>query len=208
MKTVKYKDQNLEVSKVVCIGRNYVEHIEELGNEIPSSMVVFNKPNSAISDTLYYFSQHCRFEGEICFLIRDAKIEAVGFGLDLTHADIQNHLKSKGLPWERAKAFDNSAVLSGFVPLDEEISSLGMKLYINDELVQFATYDLMMYKPNTMLSEIQSFMTLEDNAIIMSGTPKGVGTYRVGDKFLGQVFAGELLLLEKEWIVEGLKAVV
>ena len=83
-----------------------------------------------------------------------------------------------------------------------------MKLYINDELVQFATYDLMMYKPNTMLSEIQSFMTLEDNAIIMSGTPKGVGTYRVGDKFLGQVFAGELLLLEKEWIVEGLKAVV
>lgn len=205
MKTVKYKDQTLEVSKVVCIGRNYVEHIEELGNEIPSSMVVFNKPNSAISDTLYYFSEHCRFEGEICFLIRDAKIEAVGFGLDLTHADIQNYLKSKGLPWERAKAFDNSAVLSEFIPLDGDISSLGMKLYINDELVQSATYDLMMYKPNTMLSEIQSFMTLQDNDIIMSGTPKGVGTYRVGDKFLGQVFIGKLLLLEKEWEVENLK---
>ena len=202
MKTINYKNQKLEVSKVVCIGRNYVEHIEELGNEIPSSMVVFNKPNSAISDRLYYFSEHCRFEGEICFLIRDSKIEAIGFGLDLTHADVQNHLKSKGLPWERAKAFDNSAVLSEFIPFDEALSTLGMKLYINDKLVQFATYDLMMYKPDTTLSEIQRFMTLEDNDIIMSGTPKGVGTYSVGDKFVGQVFSGERLLLEAVWIVK------
>ena len=201
MKTVTYKNQKLEVSKVVCIGRNYVEHIEELGNEIPSSMVVFNKPNSAISETLYYFSKQCRFEGEICFLIRNNKIEAIGFGLDLTHADIQNHLKSKGLPWERAKAFDNSAVLSEFVTLSDDIDTLGMKLFINDQLVQFATYDLMMYKPDTMLSEIQSFMTLENNDIIMSGTPKGVGTYSVGDRFVGQVFSGETLLIEKEWVV-------
>ena len=202
MKTITYNDQALKVSKVVCIGRNYVEHIEELGNEIPSSMVVFNKPNSAISNTLYYFSEHCRFEGEICFLIHDAKIDAVGFGLDLTHADVQNTLKSKGLPWERAKAFDKSAVLSEFVPLCDNISTLGMKLFINDELVQFANYDLMMYKPDTMLSEIQSFMTLEDNDIIMSGTPKGVGTYSIGDRFVGQVFSGDTLLLEKEWIVQ------
>lgn len=201
MKTVNYKNQKCEVSKVVCIGRNYVEHIEELGNEIPSSMVVFNKPNSAISDRLYYFSQACRFEGEICFLIRANKIAAVGFGLDLTHADIQNHLKSKGLPWERAKAFDNSAVLSDFVSIGEDLSSLQMKLYVNDILVQFATYDLMMYKPHTMLSEIQSFMTLEDNDIIMSGTPKGVGTYKIGDRFIGQVFSEGTLLVEKEWIV-------
>lgn len=202
MKTIIYENQECEVSKVVCIGRNYVEHIEELGNEIPSSMVVFNKPNSAISTTLYYFSEHCRFEGEICFLIRDEKIEAVAFGLDLTHADIQNHLKTKGLPWERAKAFDNSAVLSEFVPICEDLSTLEMKLYVNDVLVQFATYDLMMYKPHTMLSEIQSFMTLEDNDIIMSGTPKGVGTYAVGDRFIGQVFSGEILLVEKVWLVE------
>ena len=202
MKTIAYNNQKLEVSKVVCIGRNYVEHIEELGNEIPSSMVIFNKPNSAITETLYYFSEHCRFEGEICFLIRDFKIDAVGFGLDLTYADIQNHLKSKGLPWERAKAFDNSAVLSEFVPLDEDIHTLSMKLTINDVLVQFATYDLMMYKPDTMLSEIQRFMTLEDNDIIMSGTPKGVGAYRAGDRFVGQVFSGETLLVEKEWVAE------
>ncbi len=164
-------------------------------------MVVFNKPNSALSDRLYYFSQACRFEGEICFLIRANKIAAVGFGLDLTHADIQNHLKSKGLPWERAKAFDNSAVLSDFVSIGEDLSSLQMKLYVNDILVQFATYDLMMYKPHTMLSEIQSFMTLEDNDIIMSGTPKGVGTYKIGDRFIGQVFSEGTLLVEKEWIV-------
>lgn len=202
MQTIAYENQKLEVSKVVCIGRNYVEHIEELGNEIPSSMVIFNKPNSAISDTLYYFSEQCRFEGEICFLIRDNKIDAVGFGLDLTYADIQNHLKSKGLPWERAKAFDKSAVLSEFVPLREDMSTISMKLFINEILMQFATYDLMMYKPDTMLSEIQSFMTLEDNDIIMSGTPKGVGTYSVGDRFVGQVFLGETLLVEKEWVVE------
>jgi len=202
MKTINYKNQKLEVSKVVCIGRNYVEHIKELGNEIPSSMVVFNKPNSAISDTLYYFSEQCRFEGEICFLIHDAKIEAVGFGLDLTHADIQNHLKAKGLPWERAKAFDHSAVLSDFVTVCDDVSTLNMKLTVNNVLVQFATYDLMMYKPDTMLSEIQSFMTLEDNDILMSGTPKGVGTYNIGDKFVGQVFSGEILLVEKEWMVE------
>jgi len=201
VKTVKYENRNVEVSKVICIGRNYVEHIEELGNEIPSSMVVFNKPNSAISDRLLYFSEHCRFEGEICFLIRNNKIEGIGFGLDLTHADIQNHLKSKGLPWERAKAFDASAVLSDFVPFSAALNSLAMKLTINDILVQFANYDLMMYKPDVMLDEIQNFMTLEDNDIIMSGTPKGVGTYRVGDRFVGQVFSDDILLLESEWVV-------
>ena len=106
------------------------------------------------------------------------------------------------MPWERAKAFDHSAVLSEFVPLEHDIGSLGMKLYINDKLIQFATYDLMMYKPHTMLSEIQSFMTLEDYDIIMSGTPKGVGTYLPGDKFVGEVFWEGKLLIQKEWIVE------
>lgn len=205
LQTVQYNDQSIVPSKIVCIGRNYVEHIQELGNEIPSSMVVFNKPNSAISDTLYYFSDHCRFEGEICFLIRNGKIVAIGFGLDLTHADIQNHLKSKGLPWERAKAFDHSAVLSHFISLECDIRSLQMKLYINDQLVQFATYDLMMYKPDIMLSEIESFMRLEENDIIMSGTPKGVGNYKVGDRFVGEIYSGETLLLQKEWIVKDQK---
>jgi len=204
MKKVQYKDREISVSKVICIGRNYVEHIEELGNEIPSSMVIFNKPNTAISDTLYYFSKECRFEGEICFLISDGEIGGVGFGLDLTHADIQNQLKAKGLPWERAKAFDNSAVLSEFVPFYGELSSLSMRLSINDQLVQYATYDLMMYKPDTMIREIKNFMSLEDNDIIMSGTPKGVGTYNIGDIFLGEILTGNRVLIEKKWIVEAL----
>jgi len=205
MQTVQYKENKVTVSKVICIGRNYVEHIEELGNEIPSSMVVFNKPNSAIDDTLYYFSEHCRFEGEICFLIQNSQIAGIGFGLDLTHADIQNHLKSKGLPWERAKAFDHSAVLSEFVPYSGDVTTLEMKLFINDSLIQFATYDLMMYKPAVMLSEIDSFMSFEDNDVIMTGTPKGVGTYHVGDRFVGQIFSDDRLILEKSWIVQNIK---
>jgi len=202
MKKIRYKNSQKEVSKIVCIGRNSVEHIEELGNEIPSSMVVFNKPNSALSDKLYYFSEHCRFEGEICFLIKDKKIIAVGFGLDLTHADIQNQLKAKGLPWERAKAFDNSAVLSEFVPICEDITTLNMKLTINDIKVQYASYELMMYKPDTMLKEIESFISLDDYDVIMSGTPKGVATYKRGDIFRGEVYSGDRLLIEESWVVE------
>jgi len=202
VQTIQYQYKPITPSKVVCIGRNYVEHIEELGNEIPQNMVVFNKPNSAITDTLYYFSEQCRFEGEICFLIQKGQIAGVGFGLDLTHADIQKVMKEKGLPWERAKAFNGSAVLSEFALLDENIETLEMKLYINDILVQFANYDLMMYKPKAMTEEIQTFMTLEDGDIIMSGTPKGVATYQIGDVFLAQVYVGGKLLIEKEWTVQ------
>lgn len=201
MQTIEYKNKKITPSKVVCIGRNYVEHIEELGNEVPENMVVFNKPNSAVSDTLNYFSPSCRFEGEICFLIMNGKIEAVGFGLDLTHAELQNRLKKKGLPWERAKAFDASAVLSPFVKLEDELNSLKMELFINDKLVQFANYDLMMYKPLSMIEEIKNFMTLEDGDVIMSGTPKGVGTYSIGDKFIGKIYSDEKLLLECVWVV-------
>jgi len=200
MKTITYNKKSIIPSKVVCIGRNYVEHIEELGNEIPENMVVFNKPNSAISEKLSYFEATTRFEGEICFLIMQGKIAGVGIGLDLTHAEIQNKLKAKGLPWERAKAFNGSAVLSSFVPLTSPLNSLNMKLYRNNELVQFANYDLMMYKPEVMVEEIKSFMHLEDGDVIMSGTPKGVSTYAVGDVFLGKLFSDDELLVEQEWV--------
>ncbi len=188
-------------SKVVCIGRNYVEHIEELGNEMPESMVLFNKPNSAISHELRYFDEHCRFEGEICFLVENGAIAGVGFGLDLTKADVQNGLKAKGLPWERAKAFDGSAVLSRFVPLEVPLETLKMELWRNGALQQFADYDLMIHNPDAMLDEIGSFMTLEDGDVIMSGTPKGVATYARGDHFAGRVYSGEALLLEAVWSV-------
>lgn len=202
MNTILFDSSPITPSKVVCIGRNYVEHIYELGNEIPSSMVVFNKPNSAITDTLRYVTPDTRFEGEICFLILQGKIAGVGFGLDLTKAEIQNHLKSKGLPWERAKAFDGSAVLGEFVPFDAPPESLRMTLHINGLLVQEAAYELMIYKPLPMIEEIAGFMRFEDGDIIMSGTPKGVNTYRIGDEFVGRVYSDETLLVKSSWIVK------
>jgi 2-keto-4-pentenoate hydratase/2-oxohepta-3-ene-1,7-dioic acid hydratase in catechol pathway len=202
MKTVKYNNIDTYVSKVVCVGRNYVEHIEELNNEVPQNIVFFNKPNSAITDQLYYISEDTRFEGEICFLIKDKKISGVGFGLDLTKADTQGYLKSKGLPWERAKAFDNSAVFSEFVEFSGDIEKLSLELYINEKLVQYATYELMIYKPQDVLTEIESFMSLEDNDIIMSGTPKGVANYKLNDVFVGKILYQNRVIVEKEFIVK------
>jgi len=202
MKNITYNKTKIIPTKVVCIGRNYVEHIYELGNEIPSSMVVFNKPNSAITNKLFYHQTDTRFEGEICFLIENKSIVGIGFGLDLTHANLQNSLKQKGLPWERAKAFDNSAVFSKFVPFLGDMTKLNMKLFVNDKLVQFANYELMIYKPHTMIKEIESFMSLEDGDIIMSGTPKGVGNYNIGDRFRGEIFCDNELLVFGEWVVK------
>lgn len=202
MKIIRYNSLSLAPSKVVCIGRNYVEHIKELNNEVPSSMVIFNKPNSTITDTLHFISPDTRFEGEICFLMIGGEICGIGFGLDLTKADIQNHLKSKGLPWERAKGFDSSAVLGDFVPFNAPLESLRMTLHINGVLTQEATYELMIYKPLEMIEEIKSFMSLEDGDIIMSGTPKGVNNYKAGDKFVGKIFSDNRLLIESKWIAQ------
>lgn len=202
MKTITFSPLTFTPYKVICIGRNYVEHINELNNEIPSSMVVFNKPNSAITDTLHFFSANTRFEGEICFFLSGGKIIGVGFGLDLTKADLQNHLKAKGLPWERAKGFDGSAVFGKFVPFDLPLETLRMTLHVNGVLTQEATYALMIYKPLEMIEEIQSFMTIEDGDIIMSGTPKGVATYTIGDEFIGRIYSDDRLLVESSWRVQ------
>jgi 2-keto-4-pentenoate hydratase/2-oxohepta-3-ene-1,7-dioic acid hydratase in catechol pathway len=202
MNIINFNNIKITPSKVVCIGRNYVEHIKELGNETPDTMVIFNKPNSAITDRLHFISEDTRFEGEICFLIMEGNIAGIGFGLDLTKADIQNKMKQTGLPWERAKAFDGSAVLGGFVPFDRDITRLRMELFINDIRVQFADYDLMIYKPLEMIKEIKSFMSLEDGDIIMSGTPKGVGNYKAGDRFIGRIYSGDTLLVESSWLCQ------
>jgi 2-keto-4-pentenoate hydratase/2-oxohepta-3-ene-1,7-dioic acid hydratase in catechol pathway len=202
MQTVNFNNEKITPSKVICIGRNYVEHIKELNNETPDQMVVFNKPNSSITSELKYFTPDTRFEGEICFLMIDNKISGVGFGLDLTKANIQNKIKEKGWPWERAKAFDGSAVMGNFVPFSGDITQIGLELFINDTLVQFANYDLMIYKPKEMIEEILTFMSFKDGDIIMSGTPKGVATYKKGDQFVGKIFEGDKLLVEYKWNVE------
>ena len=201
MKSIKLNEQDLTPSKVICIGRNYVDHIKELDNEMPKDMVIFNKPNSSISDELKYFSEDTRYEGEICFLIKDKKIDSVAFGLDLTKANEQNYLKSKSLPWERSKAFNGAAVLGEFVKLEGDVSKIRLEMYINDKLIQFGSYDLMMYKPAQMIEEINSFMTLEDGDVIMSGTPKGVGTYNLNDKFEGKIYIEDTLLVSSTWVV-------
>jgi 2-keto-4-pentenoate hydratase/2-oxohepta-3-ene-1,7-dioic acid hydratase in catechol pathway len=201
MNKINYENNHIIPNKIICIGRNYVEHIVELNNETPDSMVVFNKSNNAISSKLYFISEDTRFEGEICFLIKDKKIDGIGFGLDLTKANIQNRLKQKGLPWERAKSFDNSAVFSKFVKFEDNIKDIRMELFINDILIQEATYDLMIYKPNDILCEIDTFMSLQDNDIIMSGTPKGVSTYKINDKFEAKIFTKNKLLVNQVWIV-------
>jgi len=191
MNTITFQNQQITPSKVVCVGRNYVEHIKELNNEMPSQMVLFNKPNSSITNTLYYFSPSHRYEGELCFLIENKKIVGIGFGLDLTNKEAQEYAKSKGLPWERAKAFDNAAVFSEFIAFSGDLKDISFKLWINGELKQEGSYDFMIYKPATILEEIGSFMSLEDGDIIMSGTPKGVGSYKRGDIFKAKIYEND-----------------
>lgn len=200
MKSFIYKDKKITPSKVICIGRNYKEHIKELKNELPDSMVLFLKPNSAITNELFYFNENTHYECEITFLIKDTKIVAAGIGFDLTKRDVQDNLKQKGLPWERAKAFDNSAVFSEFVEIDK-IDELNFELFINDELKQKGSIKEMIYHPLKIIEEVGTFMSFEDNDIIMSGTPKGVGSYKKDDNFFAKLYDGEKLILQKEWRV-------
>ena len=184
--------QQVTPSKVVCIGRNYVDHIKELANEIPDEMVVFLKPNSAISATLsaMHNDDVLHYEAELSFLYQGGQFTAVALGLDLTKREVQGKLKAKGLPWERAKAFDGSAVFSDFVAIPEDgVSQLNLSLAINDELKQQGGVSLMMVKPDEILKELQGFISLEDGDIVMTGTPKGVGVIGSKDSFVGQIYS-------------------
>lgn len=203
MKTVLVDGRRVAPSKVVCVGRNYVEHIQELNNEMPTSMVIFMKPNSAVSEVLVSGKNPLHYEGEISFLIKHGRVSAVAFGLDLTNRVLQNELKEKGLPWERAKAFDGAGVFSSFVSIDEsEVEKLSMQLWINGVLTQEGGIGLMIHKPLDIIEEINSFSSLIDNDIVMSGTPKGVGSFKSGDIFVGKIFVGKKEIVSKEWITK------
>ena len=203
MKTIIVDGKRVAPSKVVCVGRNYVEHIQELNNEMPTSIVIFMKPNSAVSEILVSGKNPLHYEGEISFLIKQGRVSAVGFGLDLTNRIVQNELKEKGLPWERAKAFDGAGVFSPFVSIDEsEVEKLSMQLWINGVLTQEGGIDFMIHKPLEIIEEINSFSSLIDNDIVMSGTPKGVGSFKSGDIFVGKIFVGKKEIVSKEWITK------
>lgn len=197
-----FKAQSITPSKVVCVGRNYVAHIEELDNAIPTEPVIFLKPNSAITNQLVLTGKdEIHYESELSFLINGGELVAVGFGLDLTKRQIQNELKNKGLPWERAKAFDQSAVFSEFVPIPGAIEDLSLELSINGVLTQQGGCSMMLYSPNDLVKEINSFLTLVDGDIVMTGTPAGVGLIHDGDEFIGRIYADDQLLIEVRWTV-------
>ncbi len=200
MHSVNCRGQSVTPSKIVCIGRNYVAHIEELGNEVPEDMVVFLKPNSAIGDTLYSErGEPLHYEGEIALMVEGGQFAAVGFGLDLTLRGLQSRLKGAGLPWERAKAFDGAALFSDFVALPADLDSLEVELDVDGQPRQRGSIPLMMYKPTDILQGLASFMTLEDGDIVMTGTPAGVGEVHAGEHFTGRICSQGRVLVEGNW---------
>lgn len=202
MKTIKIKNSNKEITigKIVCVGRNYAEHVYELGNEIHEKPVVFLKTVSSViysGDSITYpsFSNDMHHETELVLLIgeniKDADLETseraiagYGIGLDMTLRDVQADLKRKGHPWTIAKCFDTSTVLSEFVEksshkltLEETIS-----LKINGAYKQKDQLNKMLHKPVQVVQYISSLMKLEAGDLIFTGTPKGVSKVERGDK--------------------------
>lgn len=183
------QQRHIVPSKIVCIGRNYVEHIHELGNEIPDDMVVFLKPSSAITTALHsHLGEPLHYEAELCFLVEQGRFSAVGVGLDMTKRQLQGKLKQQGLPWERAKAFDGSALFSEFMVITETQSNWCFQLTIDDALTQLGHQQLMMYQPADIFSSISQFMSLNDGDIVMTGTPKGVGEVSANSHFVLQLW--------------------
>jgi len=207
LNTVLLNNRPITPSKIVCIGRNYVEHIKELGNELPTEMVVFFKPNSAISTKLSAFHQEpLHYEGELCFLYQQGKFTAIGFGLDLTKRGLQTKLKDKALPWERAKAFNGSALFSEFISIqsnnEELMEKFSLELLINDKIVQAGDVTKMMVRPDKILVDLQQFVTLEDGDIVMTGTPKGVGLVNAEDVFVGKVLLSGIEITRATWLAQ------
>ncbi|MBC3764504.1 fumarylacetoacetate hydrolase family protein [Neptunicella marina] len=203
MKTIQFNGKSFIPSKIVCIGRNFVAHAQELGNEVPQQMVIFTKPNSSISDELHSFNlEPLHYEAELSFLYQNGRFIAVAFGLDLTKRQTQAFLKSKGLPWERAKAFDGAALFSEFVPIESISDSMSLELYIDNHLVQKGDVGLMINKPLAILNEVNAFMSLADNDVVMTGTPKGVGEIEKGSVFWGRVVSQQQVLVEHRWTAQ------
>ncbi len=204
MQSINVNGEKLYPSKIVCVGRNFVAHIEELGNEMPDQMVLFNKPNSAISDILrsQVDSEPLHYESELAFVVGDGKLCAVGFGLDLTKRTLQSGLKAKGLPWERAKAFDGAALFSDFVTPPDKLDKLSLELTVDGELRQSGGVELMIHKPADILAEVVAYTSLEDGDVIMTGTPEGVGAIHTGERFDATVRASGRALVTATWVAQ------
>ena len=210
--TIKNSGEKIPINKIVCVGRNYVEHINELGNEIPEKPVVFLKPNSSVifnGDEIVYpsYSQDMHHEVELLLLIgqtiKNANLQQAedaiigyGLGLDMTLRDVQNEMRKKGYPWTKAKCFDTSAVISDFIlkkdyhlTLEEELL-----LKVNDEVRQKDKLKKMIFKPAEVVEYLSSIMTLEYGDIIFTGTPQGVSKVNTGDRLFAAL--DDLITLE------------
>ena len=188
--------------KIICIGRNYAEHIEELHNEKPKEPVIFMKPDSAVllkknPFIIPPFSQDIHYEVEILVKINrigkfiDQKFahkyyEEIGLGIDFTARDLQSSLKEKGLPWEKAKAFDGSAVIGKFYAKDSlDLENIKFQLYKNDELVQDGNSSHMLWKIDELIAYVSQYFTLKIGDVIFTGTPAGVGRVAANDVLKG-----------------------
>lgn len=203
MGSVVFKGQSVRPGKVVCVGKNYAAHIEEMASVAAENMVVFMKPATSIGTELFAaLDEPLHYEGEICLLMQGGEVAGVGFGLDLTKRETQSKLKAAGLPWERSKAFTISALFSEFVAAPEDLSQLGVELIIDDALRQKGDVSLMLYPPDVILQELNKILIQEDFDIVMTGTPAGVGAVRVGKRFNGRVLNGEQQLVSAEWLAQ------
>ena len=196
--------------KLICIGRNYTEHIKELENEKPTDPVVFMKPDTAIllkKQPFFIpdFSDDVHHEVEILVKINkvgkhiDKKFahkyyDEIGLGIDFTARDLQSQLKEKGLPWEKAKAFDGAAVIGKWLPKTnfKNVDNIQFKLYKNDEVVQDGNTNLMLWKIDELIEYVSKYFTLKIGDIIFTGTPAGVGKVVANDKLKGYIENEEL----------------
>ncbi len=183
--------------KIICIGRNYAEHAKELGNEIPESPVIFMKPDTAVlKGSDFYipeFSDDVHYELEVVLKISkggkyileknaDKHYEEIGLGIDFTARDLQSKLKEKGLPWELAKGFDGSAVLSDFFSKEDfNLENLNFSLLKNKEKVQDGNTSMMIFSAEKIIAFVSQYFTLKVGDLIFTGTPKGVGKIEEND---------------------------
>lgn len=187
--------------KIICIGRNYADHAAELNNPIPSQPMVFMKPPSALlvnNKPFYYpdFTKNLHYEGELVIKIckngRHVEPEfasdyynEMAFGFDLTARDIQDKCKEKGHPWEIAKGFDGSAVLSEFIPMTSKTKPVKIKTVLNGEVVQDGTTADLIFNFDSLIVYVSKFFKLQMGDIIYTGTPAGVGALKIGDMLEG-----------------------
>ncbi|MFA9191736.1 fumarylacetoacetate hydrolase family protein [Flavobacterium sp. FZUC8N2.13] len=200
--------------KIICIGRNYANHIEELQNERPTEPVIFIKPDSAIllkqhPFVIPEFSEDVQHEIEVIVKINkvgkyiDAKFahkyyDEISVGIDFTARDLQNDLKAKGLPWEKAKSFDGSAVIGDFLPKEQfsSLENLTFELKNNNQTVQEGNVNMMLWKIDELIAYASQYFTLKIGDIIFTGTPKGVAKVNPNDVLEGYLEGQKLFRIQ------------